>query len=130
MRKTILLVLLVSLAVWGCRSDRDQGASATGKKAALSAATSDLFVSVRDGRFMLAGRPHYFAGANFWQGMNLAVDGPSGDRPRLLQRARPPARSWLDEPPGHGLLRGPEHGALPDGPGPDDLAGRIRRQRS
>jgi mannan endo-1,4-beta-mannosidase len=85
MRKTVLLVLLVSLAAWGCRGDRDQGAATKGKKAALSAATSDLFVSVRDGRFMLAGRPHYFAGANFWQGMNLAVEGPSGDRPRLLR---------------------------------------------
>lgn len=33
---------------------------------------------------MLAGRPYYFAGVNFWQGMNLGVDGPGGDRTRLL----------------------------------------------
>ena len=36
-----------------------------------------------DGKFRLAGRPYYFVGANFWQGMNLAVDGPGGDRTRL-----------------------------------------------
>jgi mannan endo-1,4-beta-mannosidase len=34
---------------------------------------------------MLAGRPYYFVGANFWQGMNLGVDGPSGDRTRLVE---------------------------------------------
>jgi mannan endo-1,4-beta-mannosidase len=34
---------------------------------------------------MFAGRPHYFVGANFWQGMNLGVDGPSGNRARLVE---------------------------------------------
>jgi mannan endo-1,4-beta-mannosidase len=32
---------------------------------------------------MLNGQPYYFVGANFWQGMNLGVDGPSGDRDQL-----------------------------------------------
>ena len=41
------------------------------------------FVTVSDGQFLLGGRPHDFAGVNFWQGMNLAVDGPGGDRTRL-----------------------------------------------
>ena len=41
------------------------------------------FVSVSGGGFLLGGRPHDFVGVNFWQGMNLAVDGPSGDRARL-----------------------------------------------
>jgi mannan endo-1,4-beta-mannosidase len=42
-------------------------------------------VSVSGGKFVLAGRPYYFVGVNFWQGMNLGVDGPSGDRARLVE---------------------------------------------
>jgi mannan endo-1,4-beta-mannosidase len=42
-----------------------------------------MIVAVADGAFTVNGLPHYFAGVNYWQGMNLAVDGPSGDRARL-----------------------------------------------
>ena len=53
--------------------------------AVQASVAGDAFVTISDGRFILAGRPHYFAGANFWQGMNLAVDGPSGDPSRLAE---------------------------------------------
>jgi mannan endo-1,4-beta-mannosidase len=43
------------------------------------------FVTVRDGGFTLGGKPYYFVGANFWQGMNLGVDGPTGDRAQLVR---------------------------------------------
>jgi mannan endo-1,4-beta-mannosidase len=43
------------------------------------------FVTMSEGKFMLAGRPYYFVGANYWQGMNLAVDGPGRDRSRLVR---------------------------------------------
>jgi mannan endo-1,4-beta-mannosidase len=33
---------------------------------------------------MLAGRPYYFVGANFWQGMNLGGNGSNGNRTRLI----------------------------------------------
>lgn len=81
MRKTLFCVLLVSLAAWGCRGDRGAGPAAPGSKAPAPAA----FVTVKARGFALAGKPYYFVGANFWQGMNLAVEGPSGDRPRLLR---------------------------------------------
>jgi mannan endo-1,4-beta-mannosidase len=47
--------------------------------------SSDEFVRVVEGRFSLGGQPYTFVGANFWQGMNLAADGPGGDRTRLLE---------------------------------------------
>ena len=82
MRKTVLLVLTMSLAVWGCRGDKAPGPAAAGNEPAVSAAS---FVKVENGKFALAGKPYYFVGANFWQGMNLGVDGPAGDRSRLLR---------------------------------------------
>jgi len=42
------------------------------------------FVTVSGTQFTLNGRPHYYAGANFWQGMNLGMaDTNGGDRARL-----------------------------------------------
>lgn len=34
---------------------------------------------------MLNGRPYFFVGANFWQGMNLGVDNSSGNRSQLIR---------------------------------------------
>lgn len=46
---------------------------------------SDQFVRVEDGRFCIGDDPYAFIGTNFWFGMNLGVDGESGDRERLLR---------------------------------------------
>jgi mannan endo-1,4-beta-mannosidase len=43
------------------------------------------FVSAVDGKFYLEGEPYRYVGANFWQGMNLGVDNPSGNRAMLLK---------------------------------------------
>jgi len=84
MRKSVLLVLALTLAAWGCRGDRGQAPAQAGK-ADPGRPKAAAFVTAKDGRFSLDGRPYYFVGANFWQGMNLGVDGPRGDRPRLLR---------------------------------------------
>jgi mannan endo-1,4-beta-mannosidase len=53
------------------------------------------FVTVRGREFRLAGRSYHFAGANYWQAMNLASPGPGGDRLRLLRE--------LDDLQAHGI---------------------------
>ncbi|MFX1283007.1 MAG: hypothetical protein ACFFB5_05095 [Promethearchaeota archaeon] len=44
---------------------------------------NSLFVSVYNNQFVVNRSKYYFAGANFWQGMILAIDGPNGNRTRL-----------------------------------------------
>ena len=83
MRKTVLLVLTPSPAVWGLPRRQATGSLGRGRRSAPAAAGRRPFVTV-GGRPVHARRqPYYFVGTNFWQGMNLGVDGPSGDRPRL-----------------------------------------------
>jgi len=84
MRKTVLLVLVLILASWGCRGDRGQD-PVRARRADRDRPRAAAFVAAKGGRFSLDGRPYCFVGANFWQGMNLGVDGPRGDRPRLLR---------------------------------------------
>ena len=82
MQRSFVLVLAIGVIVSGCRQGRDTAAAASAAKPAPAASR---FVAVKDGRFVLDGKAHYFVGANFWQGMNLGVDGSSGDRARLIR---------------------------------------------
>jgi mannan endo-1,4-beta-mannosidase len=43
------------------------------------------FVTVKGTRFLRDGKPYYFIGANFWQGMNMASNGAGGDRKKLVR---------------------------------------------
>lgn len=43
------------------------------------------FVSVRDGKFFLNGKPYNYVGTNFWYGAILASTGRGGDRARLAR---------------------------------------------
>jgi len=43
------------------------------------------FVSVKDGCFSIAGRPHRFVGANLWYAAYLGAEAPLGDRARLVR---------------------------------------------
>jgi len=80
------LALAAGLGFSGCRPVQ----TATPTPAATAAPTATVnpnaagdFVTVAGVKFILAGSPYYFVGANFWQGMNLSVNGPSGDREQL-----------------------------------------------
>ena len=46
---------------------------------------SQNFIQVKGKHFEKDGESYYFLGTNFWYGMNLAADGPGGDRERLLR---------------------------------------------
>ncbi len=81
MPRTIIWILIVGLIAAGCR----QGKEAPTGTGEASKPTGPGFVKVEKGRFVLEGKPYLFVGGNFWQGMNLGVDGPSGDRARLLR---------------------------------------------
>ncbi len=43
------------------------------------------FVSVENTHFMKSGKPYYIIGTNVWYGMNLGIEGKSGDRARLIR---------------------------------------------
>ncbi len=43
------------------------------------------FVRVRAGGFVVGERSYHFVGVNYWYGMNLGAEGPTGDRARLVR---------------------------------------------
>jgi len=45
----------------------------------------ESFVQIKNGRFERAGRPYFFIGANFWQGMNLGATNSTGNRALLIR---------------------------------------------
>ena len=45
----------------------------------------EKFVSVKDGKFYLGGKPYNYVGTNFWYGAILASTGRGGDRQRLAR---------------------------------------------
>ncbi|MFT5765455.1 MAG: mannan endo-1,4-beta-mannosidase [Saprospiraceae bacterium] len=46
---------------------------------------SQNFIQINGKHFEKAREPYYFLGTNFWYGINLASNGPGGDRERLLR---------------------------------------------
>jgi mannan endo-1,4-beta-mannosidase len=74
MKTTVLALPLIAGAA---RSGQGQSAS-VGKSAAD-------FVRVRNGRFELRGRPHFYVGTNFWCPCYLSDDKLSGGRKRMVR---------------------------------------------
>ena len=83
-RRTIaLLFILACLVLSACRPAPTPTPAASPPPSVTP--VNSQFVSASGGKFWLDGHAYYFIGANFWQGMNLGVDGPSGDRAMLNQ---------------------------------------------
>lgn len=84
-RTPALLVFLACLVIASCQPGHTIAVTPTLPPATQPGPVSDKFVTAHGGKFSRAGHPYYFVGANFWQGMNLGVEGPSGNRSLLIQ---------------------------------------------
>ncbi len=95
LRQIVVFALTLGLTGAACNEGRESSGAPTSSRPsdltapksrpAPPAAPAGRFVTARDGRFMFEGRPYHFAGANFWQGMNMGVDGDKGDRAALVR---------------------------------------------
>jgi mannan endo-1,4-beta-mannosidase len=69
--------LTLPLIAAGCHSLQN--------KSAASGKSARDFVAVRNGRFELGGRPHFFVGTNLWYGCYLSDAKLSGGRARMIR---------------------------------------------
>src|SRR5262245_3803287 len=78
-RREFLKTTALALPVLAATPGLAQTASTTARKAAGD------FVTVRNGRFEIGGRPYFYIGTNLWYGCYLSDAGVTGGRERLVR---------------------------------------------
>jgi mannan endo-1,4-beta-mannosidase len=81
-----LIISGSALVMLSCATDPGLPVAEPGPTAVAqtTAAAPQGFVKVSGRQLVVDGRPYTFCGVNFWAAMNLAADGETGDRQRLL----------------------------------------------
>ncbi|MFL5731230.1 MAG: cellulase family glycosylhydrolase [Cytophagaceae bacterium] len=83
MKRQHFLILALLPFFFSCSGP--QSGAEKSKDSSVTVNSSSPFVQVKGTHFELDGKPYYYLGTNFWEGMNLASKGPGGDRERLLR---------------------------------------------